>query len=227
MKINVKKGNNMNLDATIFNDITWKLNNDPRIDSKNITVSVKDKIVTFTGTVKKFYEKGYIEEDAKSVHGVLGVVEELEVSFYDFTPPTDAKIAKAVLEALGWDVMFGTNKHHFQVVVEKGVLTLTGEVNYHFQKERAVENARYVRGVKSIINKISVKPDLTPEKVKEKITEGFVNSARLDGKSIDVEVDGSIVTLKGKVHSWFEHEEARKIAYLVPGVIKVNNLIHL
>ena len=207
-------------DITIFKDVTWKLKNDPRIGTNKITVAVKDGIVTLTGTIKKFYEKGYVEEDVKSVNGVLGVAEELEVSFFNFTPPTDADIAQAVLKALGWDVTFGENKKHFQVVVEKGVVTLTGKVNYEFEKRRAFENARYVRGVKVIVNKILVEPELKPSKVKEKIIKGFVKSARVDGENINVEVDGSIVTLKGKVHSWFEHEEARKVACLVQGVTK-------
>ena len=164
----------MTLETTIFNDVTWKLNHDPRVDNKKITVAVKNNIVTLTGTVKRSYEKGYLEEDVKSVNGVLGVADEVEVSFFNFDPPTDADIAQSVLKALEWDVTFDENKPHFQVVVEKGVVTLTGEVDYKFQKKRAFQNARYVRGVKNIINKICVKPHVTPSKVKEKIVEGFV-----------------------------------------------------
>ena len=68
-------------DTKIFEDVTWKINNDPRVDSKNIIVGVKDAVVTLTGHVKRFYEKGYVEDDVKSVAGVLGIAEELEVDF--------------------------------------------------------------------------------------------------------------------------------------------------
>ena len=214
-------------DTKIFKDVTWKINNDPRVDSKNIIVGVKDAVVTLTGHVKRFYEKGYVEDDVKSVAGVLGIAEELEVDFLGCKPPSDAEIAQEILKALGWDLMFSENKHNFQVVVEEGIVTLTGQVDYYFQKNRAYSNVRYLKGVKGVHNKITIKSSVKASKVKEKIGDGFVKSARLDADNIAVEVDGSIVTLRGKVHSWFEHEEAKKIAYLIPGVTVVRNLIRL
>ena len=217
----------MLIDTQIFRDVTWKLNNDPRIDANNITVGVKDAVVTLTGHVKRFYEKGYVENAVKSVRGVLGIAEELEIDFLGFKPPSDADIAQAALKALGWDVMFSENKHNFQVVVEGGMVTLTGQVGYQFQKNRAFSNVRYLKGVKGVLNKITVKSWVKPSKVKEQLVDGFVKSARLDAEGITVEVDGSVVTLRGKVHSWFEHEEAKIIAGLIPGVTKVENFIRL
>ena len=215
------------MDREILDNLKWKLESDPRIDSNKITVRVKDGIVTLTGHVKHFYQKGYIEDDVKSVVGVLGIAEELEVDLLGSKPPDDADLVRAVLDSLGRDVMFSENKHNFQVIVEKGVVTLTGQVTYRFQKDRAFENVRYIKGVKAIINKISVKPLIKPSYVKEQITDNFVRSARLDAEDIKVEVDGAVVTLRGNVHSWFEHKEAELVANLIPGVSKVRNLIKL
>ena len=109
--------------------------------------------------------------------------------------------------------------------VENGYITLTGEVNYEFQRRAAEKAVRYIPGVKGVINLVTVKPKVEPKNVKEKIEETFKRMAALDAENISVEVNGSEVILRGTVRSWAERHEAEKAAWAAPGVTSVKNYI--
>lgn len=108
-------------DQEIFKNITQKLEFDPRIDPSNITIAVKDGIVTLTGSVNTYAAKSIAEDDVKSIKGVKGIAEELKVDFYGYhRERTDADIARAARHALEWNVMIPEEK--IQVVVEDGIV---------------------------------------------------------------------------------------------------------
>ncbi|MBL0941940.1 MAG: BON domain-containing protein [Alphaproteobacteria bacterium] len=213
----------MRTDNEIFKDVTEKLEFDPRINNSNVTVAVKEGIVTLMGRVFTYPEKSIVEEDVKNIRGVKGVAEELEVSLYKTAERTDADIAAAVRNALEWHVF--VPEKDIQVVVEEGIVTLTGEVPLNYQRERASSAVRNLWGVKSIINRIKVKPKVNVSDVKSKIVKEFERNARIDATHISVEAIDSKVILRGSVPSWVEHDEAATAAWLVPGVTSVENFI--
>ncbi len=196
---------------------------EPGLKSHNIMISVENGIVTLTGSVENYYEKFLAEKTVKNIQGVKGVIEELQVKFGEYLQRSDEEIAKAAIRTLEWDSSLPRDK--VKVVVEHGVVTLSGEVEWQYQRDRAYQNVKYLFGVKNVINTIFLKPPTTikPEQVSKKILSEFQRSATLDARNIQINTQGSKVILKGTVKSWAEFEEARHAAWSVPGVTEVDS----
>jgi osmotically-inducible protein OsmY len=109
--------------------------------------------------------------------------------------------------------------------VKSGWVTLEGEVEWNYQRERAEEAVRRVRGVKGITNSIEVKPQVAPSEIRRKIEDALRRAAEIDASRITVETIGSEVILRGTVRSWAERREAERAAWSAPGVARVDNRI--
>jgi osmotically-inducible protein OsmY len=208
-------------DEQLRRDVLAELEYDPSIDARKIGVAVEDGIVTLTGEVSTFAEKWNAERAVERVEGVRGIVNKIEVKIVgDYS---DADIAREAADALRWNLMVPPGK----VIpkVENGYITLTGEVNYDFQRRAAEKAVRYIPGVKGVINLITIKPKVEPKEIKEKIEEALKRMAALDAENIQVEVQGSEIVLRGTVRSWAERHEAEKAAWSAPGVTAVKNYI--
>ena len=211
----------MKTDAQIKMDVLDELKWQPNVDETQIGVIVENGVVTLSGVVNDYSKKTAAERAAKRVSGVKAVAEDIEVKYGESYKKTDKEIAKAVVNALEWNASVPDDK--ISVKVEDGWVYLSGEVKWSYQRDAAKRTVEHLLGVKHVANNISIKQTVKATDIKEKIKKAFERAADLEAKNITVEVDGHTVTLKGKVHSLAEKEEARKTAYSSPGVYSVKN----
>ena len=213
----------MRSDSYIKRDVEDELRWDPDIDPTDIAVSVNSGVVTLTGFSRSYMQKYQAETDAKRVAGVLGVVNDIEVRLPGIDERPDPEIARDAIAQIKSELPYSWEK--IRVVVKKGWLTLEGDVEWNYQKERAEAAVRRVRGITGVTNSIEVKPRAVLSEIRRKIEDALRRAAEIDASRITVETNGGEVVLRGTVRSWAERQEAERAAWWAPGVTKVDNRI--
>lgn len=208
-------------DRILKQNIEEELEYEPSVNSARIGVSVTDGVVTLSGHVPNFAQKFLAESAVKRVHGVRGIAEELEVDLGSADVLSDEEIAKRAATALEFSVLAPLGK--IQVKVEKGWLTLTGQVEWDYQRTSAIGHLRHLRGVRGVSNAITVKPRVSIPDVERRIEDALRRSAEVEAKTIQVKVTDGKVTLEGKVHSWADRQAVEHAAWSAPGVHLVND----
>jgi len=211
----------MKTNQDIANDIQEAIQWEPLLKDTKIAVSVTDGVATLTGIVDGYLKKSKAEEVAKGVTGVKAVVEKIAVQFINETDRNDQEIALEAIQALKKD---GQVPHdRIKVTVENGWVTLTGNVPWNYQKEAARNAVRHLDGVKVFTNDIRIQPESPDELEQEDVQRAFRRSASLYDQDIQVYVTENNVTLNGVVNSWYQKEEAERMAWNAPGVLAVAN----
>jgi osmotically-inducible protein OsmY len=218
---NQMTGCSMRSDIDIKRDVEAELLANPDIDATDIAVAVKNGVVTLTGFVRSYMQKWEAEKTAKRVAGVVGVANDIEVRLPIFNHRPDPEIARDAVAAIQNQLPYSSD--HIRVVVKDGWVTLEGWVEWNYQRDRAEEAVRRLRGVKGVTNLIQLQPRIPPSEIKRRIEEAFRRSAELDANRITVEADGGSVVLKGTVRSWAEREAAQRAAWAAPGVVRVDS----
>jgi osmotically-inducible protein OsmY len=213
----------MRSDGDIKRDVEEELRWDPDIDATDIAVAVKDGVVTLAGFVRRFYDKFQAEADAKRVDGVVGLANDLEVRLPGSDKRPDPEIVRDAIAAIAGQLP--AQAENIKVIAKDGWITLEGEVEWNYQRERAETTVRWLRGVKGVTNLIRLKPQVAATEIKHKIAEALRRSAEIDASRVTVETDGHSIVLKGTVRSWAEREQAERAAWSAPGVTHVENRI--
>jgi osmotically-inducible protein OsmY len=213
----------MKTDQILQKDVQDSLNWEPQLKTADIGVIARDGIVTLTGTVDNYYIKAEAEKVAKKVNGVKALVEKITVKPNPAKSINDTYIAEKILEL--FRSSFSIPDERIFVFVEKGWVTLQGQVNWNYQKEAAKNVVAGLIGVCGITNNITTKSDRKDALKKNAIEKAISDNAALQDDKIQVTVKDSDVTLSGLVKTFFEKEEAERIAWNAPGIWSVSNEI--
>ena len=207
-------------DLRVRDGVMQQLEWDPAVDASAIGVSAREGAVTLTGTINTFAGKLAAERAAKRVIGVRAVANDLEVKLA--IGRTDADIAADAATMLR---MHNEVPDSVQAAVHHGHVTLTGTVDWHYQRLQAEKAVRYIRGVRHVIDHIAVVPRAAGKDMRRRITQALYRNASMDAKHVDVTVTGSVVHLRGTVTSWLQRQAAERAAYDAPGITLVDNQI--
>jgi osmotically-inducible protein OsmY len=209
------------LQAMVMAELEWE----PSLDAAHIGVAAKHGVVTLTGFVDNYAAKAAAERAASRVQGVKAIAEEIEVRLPNAVKHADDEIAERAVRILAWDIEVPRGRVH--VKVEHGVVTLLGDVNFQFQRSAAEAAVRRLGGVRGVVNLIGVVPAAgsrtDPDLVQQKIENALRRNAEVEASHIRVSIDGSKVTLRGQVRTWFERSVAENAAWAAPGVTEVRD----
>lgn len=213
----------MKTDAELKQDVMAELAWDPAVKSTDIGVIVKDGIVTLTGHLATFAEKRAAERAVQRVRGVTAIAIEMDVTPAAVHKRSDTEVAAAIERALAWQSQVPAER--VQVTVEKGWVTLRGDLDWDFQRRSVEKMVRALIGVVGISNLVTIKPQTRPTDVARNIENALKRQALREAQRIQIAVDGGTVTLRGRVHSWQERAAVQGSAWSVPGVTEVVNYL--
>lgn len=213
-------GTDLQLKQDVLAEFEW----DPRVEATDVGVEVDEGVVTLSGTVESYATKYAAERAAQRVTGVRAIANELTVHTAKTWNDTD--IAKSAVHAL--DAHVAVPRNQVKVEVQNGKITLTGEVEWEYQRAAAMKAVRYLRGVRDIINLITLKPRaVSAAEVRSGIERALVRAAEVDASRVHVMTEGNEVTLTGHVATFAERQAAVLAAWNARGVHRVINQLEV
>lgn len=207
------------LQKNILAELEWE----PSLNAAGIGVAVENGVATLSGHVQTYVEKLKAEQVVRHVRGVRAIAEEIEVRPVHSRTHADDEIAKRALNMLNWDVMVPAES--LQVKVQQGWLTLSGAVDWQYQRTAAEDDVRKLSGVLGVTNLITIKPRAQRDDIKERIEDALKRNALIEARNITINVTDGNVTLEGKVHGWYEREVLETAVWAAPGVKSVDDRV--
>jgi len=204
-------------DVRLRNAVVRQLDWDPEVDASAIGVAAKDGVVTLTGFIDSYAGKLAAERVVKRVRGVRAVANDIKVR--PLVEHTDPDIAQAATQALKLVPAFD----NITATVHNCRVTLTGTVEWLFQKHHAEIAVQHLRGVVGVFNHVTVTPRSGQRDIQRRIVGALHHNADIDARRIHVAFNEDVVTLTGTVETWAQREAAEQAASCAPGVRHVDN----
>jgi osmotically-inducible protein OsmY len=206
---------NDDLTMNVTDELFW----DPKLDNEAVAVSVDDGSVTLRGTVGSLREKREAKKAAERVYGVISVDNQLQVRLMNDDRRADSDLRGDVLQALMLDSIVPSS---VDAKVKDGFVTLSGKVDWQYQRDEAEWVASSIVGALDVVDEIELAhPQPKAGDVQDSIKNAFKRNAALDAEDLYVTTSNGSVTLSGTVSSWSERDEAVNAAWAAPGVTSV------
>jgi osmotically-inducible protein OsmY len=210
-------------DEDLAADVLTELNWDPRVQAHEITVHVRDGVVTLGGWVDAYAKRRAATDAAHRIQGVKAVVNDIHVRLGASGTPTDAALTEVILSALEWNGLIPA--HLLVATVFEGWVTLKGEVEWEYQRQEAERVVGRLKGVTGVTNVITLAPSTRASALREQVAAALSRNAHIDIGRVNVVVDDSAVILTGTVGSWAEREEVERAVWSAHGITSVDNRI--
>jgi osmotically-inducible protein OsmY len=209
--------NDSDIRADVLAEMAW----DPQVTVADIDATVNDGYVTLTGVASTYATKDAATDAAYRVYGVKDVDNDIIVDPAAFGLRSDEQIAADVRSMLALDLDVPNTRITLSVL--DGVVTLSGDVDYFFQRDDAEDDAASIAGVRDVIDTIAVLEQPMAADIADQIASAFARNGDLFDDNVSVTANGHSVTLSGTVRYWSEYDEAEDVAWRAPGVTSVTN----
>ena len=213
-------------DKRLQQDVIDELDFEPSVNAAHIGVTANNGVVTLSGHAASYAEKTAAERAAKRVKGVQAIAQEIEVRYPSDKKTADDEIAGRVVSILQWSAV--VPRDSVQVKVQDGWVTLTGQVNWQFERGAAEAEIRRLSGVAGVMNSIAIRPRVEATDVKHKIEEALKRNAEVEAGGVRVSVlGGGKIALDGNVHDWRERDAVKRAAWSAAGVMAVEDRLSI
>lgn len=150
------------LKQSVLDELAWI----PNFNEAHVGVTARDGIVTLTGHVGSYSENCEVERAVGRLTGVKAIAEEIEIRYEENSGHGDEQIAKQASNVLAWDLSVPKDK--IRIIIDKGWVTLTGNVDWHYQKSAAESDIRKLYGVMGVVNNITIIPTVQASDIQVK-----------------------------------------------------------
>lgn len=208
----------LDVQSLVYDELEWT----PEVDAAGIGVAVDGGAVTLSGEVESYAERLAANRAAFRVRGVRAVVDNITVHPKGGWLVTETDVAKNVEHALEAASNVPDSVH---AQVREHVVTLTGEVEWDYQRRAARRAVQFLDGVYTVRDDITLSSRPTAADTQDRIARALVRNAQLDAHAITVAVEGGKVTLTGTVRSAAERVQAEQAAWASPHVTEIDNRI--
>ena len=211
----------MKTDDALRADVLAELSRSPRIRTSEIGVIVKDGAVTLSGMVHTLDEKACAERAVKNIKGVRAIADDIEVKLPAQMRKADEHIAEQISRLLTW--YSSLRNMDVRAEVDDGHVTLTGEVDFLYQKSLAAERVAELESVAGISNQITIREHhaIDQNEVKRQITAALHRHAALEASGIHISVADGKVILDGVVDACCERDLIAEAVRTTHGVREI------